>query len=88
MSVDVVSEPVQQLIDWLAPGPRSYAETIEAWRTHCPRISPWEDALAQGLIAIERSDGRSLVVLTDAGAAHRRGVPEAGSAARPTNPSG
>jgi len=73
MSVDVVSEPVQQLIDWLVPGPRPYAETIEAWRTHCPRISPWEDALDQGLIAIERHDGRSLVVLTEAGAARRRG---------------
>lgn len=71
MSVDVVSEPVRQLLDWLSSGPRTYAETIEAWRTHCPRISPWEDALDQGLIAIERYDGRSLVVLTDAGAERR-----------------
>jgi len=87
MSVDVVSEPVQQLIDWLVPGPRPYAETMEAWRTHCPRISPWEDALDQGLIAIERHDGRSLVVLTEEGAARRRGPAEAGSATPPTNPS-
>jgi hypothetical protein len=72
MSVDVVSEPVRQLLDWLSPGPRTYAEAIEAWKTHCPRISPWEDALAQGLIAIERHEGRSFVVVTDAGAARQR----------------
>ena len=74
MSVDVVSEPVRQLLDLLSSGPRTYAETIEAWRTHCPRISPWEDALDQGLIAIERHGGGSLVVLTDAGAERRRPV--------------
>ena len=70
--VDVVSEPVHQLLDWLSRGPRTYGETIEAWKTHCPRISPWEDALSQGLIAIERRDGGSLVVLTDAGASVQR----------------
>jgi len=72
MSVDVVSEPVHQLLDWVWRGPRTYGETIEAWKTHCPRISPWEDALSQGLIAIERRDGVSLVVLTDAGASVQR----------------
>jgi hypothetical protein len=73
MSVDVVSEPVHQLLDWISLGRRTYAETIEAWKTHCPRISPWEDALSQGLIAVERRGGQSLVVVTDAGASvHRR----------------
>jgi len=72
MSTPTVPAPTLQLLWWIAERPRSYAETIEAWRTHCPRISPWEDALDQGLIAIERHDGRSLVVLTEAGAARRR----------------
>jgi hypothetical protein len=72
MPFDVVSEPVHQLLEWVSHGPRTYAETIEAWKTHCPRISPWEDALSEGLIAIERRDGGSLVVLTDAGASVRR----------------
>ena len=72
MSVDVVSDPVHQLLDWISLGRRTYAETIEAWKTHCPRLSAWEDALAGGLIAIERRDGESLVVLTDAGASVRR----------------
>ena len=72
-ATSTVPAPTLQLLSWIAERPRSYAETIEAWRTHCPRISPWEDALDQGLIAIERHDGRSLVVLTEAGAARRRG---------------
>jgi hypothetical protein len=72
MPVDAVSEPVHQLLDWVSRGPRTYAETIEAWKTHCPRISPWEDALSHGLIAIDRRDGGSLVVLTDAGASVQR----------------
>jgi hypothetical protein len=72
MSVDLVSEPVHQLLDWLSRGPRAYDETIDAWKTHCPRVSPWEDALSLGLIAIERRNGRSLVVLTEVGASMQR----------------
>jgi hypothetical protein len=74
MPVEVVSEPVHQLLDWVSCGPRTYAETIDAWKTHCPRISPWEDALSEGLIAVERRDSGSVVVLTDAGASVRRRV--------------
>jgi hypothetical protein len=52
-----------QLLEWLAERPRSYSETIDAWKTSCPRLSVWEDALADRLIRIER--GR--VLLTAAG---------------------
>ena len=72
MPVEVVSEPVHQLLDWISLGRRTYAETIEAWKTHCPRLSTWEDALAGGLIAVERRNGESLVVLTAAGASVQR----------------
>jgi hypothetical protein len=41
-----------QMLGWLDEEPRSYAETIEAWKTSCPRLSIWEDALADGLIAV------------------------------------
>jgi hypothetical protein len=74
MPVEVVSEPVHQLLDCVSRGPRTYAETIDAWKAHCPRISPWEDALSEGLIAVERRDSGSVVVLTDAGASVRRRV--------------
>jgi hypothetical protein len=41
-----------QMLAWLAEQPRSYTETLEAWKTSCPRLSIWEDALADRLIQI------------------------------------
>ncbi len=35
-----------QLLEWLAEGSRTYDETIEVWKTSCPRLAVWEDALA------------------------------------------
>src|SRR3954465_6658675 len=42
-----------QLLAWIAERPRSYAETMEAWRTTCPRLTIWEDAVSDGLVAVE-----------------------------------
>ena len=42
-----------QMLEWLDEQPRSYAETLDAWKTSCPRLSIWEDALADRLIRIE-----------------------------------
>ena len=53
------------MLEWLDKEPRSYAETLDAWKTSCPRLSIWEDALADGLIRI--AAGR--VQLTPAGRA-------------------
>ena len=44
--------PVLQLLEWLAERPRGYGETIEAWRSSCPRLTTWEDALADGLVRV------------------------------------
>ncbi|WP_201160103.1 hypothetical protein [Rhodoplanes elegans] len=41
-----------QFLGWLAEAPRSYAAVMEAWRTSCPRLSIWEDALIDGLVEI------------------------------------
>ena len=59
----------RQFLAWVAARPRSYGETMEAWRTSCPRLSVWEDALGEGLVAIETGprQSMSMVVLTDAG---------------------
>jgi hypothetical protein len=46
---------VFQLLEWLASGPRSYAEVMRAWRTSCPRLSIWEDALELGFVRLERA---------------------------------
>jgi hypothetical protein len=42
-----------QMLEWLDQEPRSYAETLDAWKTSCPRLSIWEDALADRLIRVE-----------------------------------
>jgi hypothetical protein len=63
-AIDVnVTAPTVQLLAWLAESPRSYPETLEAWKTSCPRLAVWEDALAGDLVRVER--GR--VSLTPAG---------------------
>jgi hypothetical protein len=57
--------PTLELIAWIAERPRTYADTMEAWHSHCPRLTIWEDAIADGLVAVS---GRA-VTLTDAGRA-------------------
>jgi hypothetical protein len=67
MSRDAAPVPVTlmpQFLAWLAARPRGYAETMDAWRTSCPRLSAWEDALDQGLIRVAEGGA---VVLTPAG---------------------
>ena len=61
---------VIDFLDWLDARPRPYAEVMEVWRTNCPRLTVWEDALDEGLAARRALDGGGTVVeLTDAGRA-------------------
>jgi hypothetical protein len=46
-----VSEPTIELLRWISARPRTYAETIEAWRSNCPRLAVWDDACSDGLVA-------------------------------------
>lgn len=69
-----MSNPIEALIldlvESLAPAPRPYAEVIEAWRTSCPRLTVWEEAVEQGLVAFRwQPDGALLVAATSAGRA-------------------
>lgn len=41
------------MLTWLDSREVSYDEAIEAWHSHCPRLTIWEDAIADGLIRIE-----------------------------------
>jgi hypothetical protein len=47
----------RQFLAWVEAAPRSYAEAMDAWRSSCPRLSIWEDALAEGLLRIEPGAG-------------------------------
>jgi hypothetical protein len=58
-----VTAPTVQLLLWISEQSRSYAETIDVWKTACPRLAVWEDALADNLVRIDRG----CVLLTAAG---------------------
>ncbi len=47
---------VLELLMWLAARPRRYDETMEAWRTSCPRMPVWEDATTNDLVIVVASD--------------------------------
>ena len=75
---------VRDLIEWVAREPRTYAEVIEAWRTSCPRLTVWEDAVDRGYV-VRAADARRgvLVVATAAGHAFLAGHANTNTARRP-----
>lgn len=56
-----------ELLRWIALRPRTYAETMDVWRTSCPRHSVWEDAQLAGFVETEGFSGK--VALTPRGRA-------------------
>ena len=64
-----------EFLTWLAARPRTYSDTIDAWHTHCPRLSIWEDALIDGLVKVQRAGDppRAHVVVTARGEAALQG---------------
>jgi hypothetical protein len=62
-----------QFLTFVAAQPRTYRETMEAWRTSCPRLSIWEDAVRDDLVRLARAPGQptnlAAVVLTQKGVA-------------------
>ena len=67
-----MSTLTEQFLTWVADRPRSYAEAMEAWRSTCPRLSIWEDALGDDLVRLEPGAGglsAARVVLTPRGQA-------------------
>lgn len=74
---DTTTPLTLDFLAWLSLGPQPYAEVMEAWRTSCPRLTIWEDAIDAGLVAHRQTPGGpALVELTPNGAAllaaHRR----------------
>ena len=59
---------ILDLAEWVGKSPRTYADVMEAWRTSCPRLTVWEDAVERGLV--ERALGANgvwMVKVTPAG---------------------
>ena len=70
-TTDASAGLMMQFLDWVARQPRTYGETMDAWRTSCPRISVWEDASLDGLVGLmdgaSVGQGAARVTLTQAG---------------------
>ncbi len=61
---------ILDLVEWVAIQPRPYADVMAAWRTSCPRLTIWEDAVDRGYVVREHRDGAEAVVTaTEAGRA-------------------
>ncbi|MGI9416954.1 MAG: hypothetical protein ACR2RA_03840 [Geminicoccaceae bacterium] len=41
---------VLDLVAWIDGEPKAYDEVMAAWRTSCPRLQVWEDAVDHGLV--------------------------------------
>ena len=79
-----------QFLAWVADGPRSYADAMEAWRSTCPRLSIWEDAILDGLVEFDSAGGvsrnQSRVVLTQKGRTRLLAREPRGEARAPSSP--
>jgi hypothetical protein len=54
---DSIDTLILDLLEWLGPRRRAYAEVMDAWRTSCPRLPVWEDANERGFIECHRHEG-------------------------------
>lgn len=60
---------VRDLVEWIAKEPRPYVEVLDTWRTSCPRLTVWEDAVDRGFVERRSIAGQGHVVVTEAGLA-------------------
>jgi hypothetical protein len=68
-----VDSLVLDLLEWIGPEPRPYADVIEAWRTSCPRLTVWEQANERGFLSRRRAPGQPMLIsVSAAGAEHIR----------------
>jgi len=59
---DAVDVLVLDLLEWVGPKSRSYAEVMEAWRTSCPHLPVWERANELGFLERQYVPGEGALV--------------------------
>ena len=65
---DILAPLTLDFLAWLAAEPRDYNEVMDAWRTSCPRLTVWEDAIDAGLITRIHTAGQPIrIALTPVG---------------------
>jgi hypothetical protein len=45
-----------EFLSWISSRRRTYAETMNAWQSTCPRHTIWEDAMIDGYIQLNRNE--------------------------------
>ena len=60
--MDTVETLIVELLEWIGPDARPYAEVQEAWRTSCPRQPVWEDAMSAGYLETRFEPGGGMFV--------------------------
>jgi len=84
MSQSSLDPLIRDLVEWCAREPQLYADVLDAWRTSCPRLTVWEDAIDRGLLERRReASGAVRMHVTAAGRAFlaERGLAEQGHTA-------
>ena len=67
---DILAPLTLDFLAWLAAEPRDYVDVMEAWRTSCPRLTVWEDAIDAGLVRRVHVSGQPMrIALTRRGEA-------------------
>jgi D-3-phosphoglycerate dehydrogenase len=66
---DNVETLILELLGWVEHRERTYEETMNAWRTSCPRLPVWEDANDRGLVETISESGHLIVRVTPRGRA-------------------
>lgn len=61
---------VLDLVEWVAREPQPYSAVMDAWRTSCPRLAVWEEAVDHDLVVRAAGEnGDVLVSATERGRA-------------------
>ena len=53
---------ILDLLEWIGPRRRAYAEVMDAWRTSCPRLPVCEDANERGFVEFHHQEGAGTAV--------------------------
>ncbi len=62
---DPVDDLIIDLLEWIGPRAKPYAEVMDAWRTSCPRLPVWEEANDRGFVERHhQDDGGTMVSVT------------------------
>jgi hypothetical protein len=62
--VEITASTVE-LLTWISDRERTYADVVEAWKSNCPRLAIWDDAVTAGLVTARRDR----IALTELGRA-------------------